>query len=503
MTSAAQQVVPGSDGPGVQLDLNGRPDPAVDLVGFAELVAEASFGRASSHADARTLDLAELHPDGGLRQGALVRRAQISSRPEIIEESPRQRGRRLLDVAAGLLARLPGGHRTMRCLHALPGNVVEVLRSGEGSPGDVGGLQTCGSGHACPVCAGAKARQAAEELQRAIDNWMAGGVGRTVLLLTLTVPHWWGQTWGEVLRPLQAARRRFLSGRFSKALREWVAHRVVALEATTGENGPHPHLHLLLFLERPAWLPLPTQAMDLLTEFRLLMEGRIRERWGDACERAGLPRPGEHGVDIRGGEAAAGYVAKLGTEWGMAKEVAWSTAKRGRAGGRTPWAILEDYAEHGREEDARLWLDYVQAFHGRSLIHWSRGAKAALLAKDHEDVDQAQAEDAELGEDLVEDVDQEQEEPRVVALLAARDWSMLRRARVAWPMLDAIRHVELGREQEFVDAVVAQVRARGRPGRAPPAQVEWAAWPTCSPPPGLATSPAARCVVRQARSDAI
>lgn len=97
------------------------------------------------------------------------------------------RGRRF--ALQGTARRLLPRERVARCLRAvLPGGTrVDVLQDAEHGGAHYGGLQVCGSVHACPVCAAKIGERRRAELEGAIAAHRAIGGG--VLLVTYTVAH--------------------------------------------------------------------------------------------------------------------------------------------------------------------------------------------------------------------------------------------------------------------------------------------------------------------------
>ena len=66
---------------------------------------------------------------------------------------------------------------------------------------------------------------------------------------------------------------------------------IIATEVTYGENGWHPHFHILLFLNNSV----------NIKDCRLA----ISKLWQKSCVSKGLPEPSlDYGVDLRGGDKA-------------------------------------------------------------------------------------------------------------------------------------------------------------------------------------------------------
>lgn len=249
-------------------------------------------------------------------------------------------------------------------------------------PGDVrrayyGGLVACGSVWGCPLCASKIAAGRRVEVQAAMDA--AQRQGLRVLLLTLTVRHGLGDDVRDVLARMRAAWRRYTGDRQAKAVRAaaGLVGTIRALEVTYGDNGWHPHYHVLLFVRgdqtpeemQRAWAPV----------------------WCKICVSCGLPEPVQSvACTIQDGSRAAQYVSK----WGLAEELALAHLKRARArAGRTPWDLLRAYAD-GDAQAGRLWVEYAAAFKGQRQLYWSNGLRALLgVGTGHSDQELADAVD--------------------------------------------------------------------------------------------------------------
>lgn len=240
-------------------------------------------------------------------------------------------------------------------------------------------LQTCGR-PGCPACGPKIAAERAADIALALTEWIARG-GR-VAMLTLTLPHTRAQRLAELLDGLGPA---FGAIRQNKTPRRLLtAHTggwIKRLEVTLGENGWHPHLHVLVFL-----LPGTTAAelAELAESWYVAWSGRLI--------RAGLGKPSRrHGVDAKlldlsaAHEQVAKYVAK--TEYAAAPgslraalELANAGSKRARSlTSRTPMQLLADAVRDGEAVDVARWHEFEQAMKGRHQLQWSRGLRDELL----------------------------------------------------------------------------------------------------------------------------
>lgn len=267
---------------------------------------------------------------------------------------------------------LPTSRTSKCCRWRVPKQALQVHRSIEHGKAFFSGLQVCASVWSCPVCAAKISERRRAELVTSVA--LAKSMGMHVKLLTLTVPHGLGDDLPTLLVQIRNAWRRTTTGRAGKDFRKLLGVRgtIRALEVTYGENGFHPHLHVLLFLDQDA-----TNAC---------IQGLFTPIWQDACTKAGLPRPSDaHGCRVDDGSKAARYASK----WGLESEMTKSHTKQGRNGSRTPWDFLRGFLERseGWQQDAHLFRTYAAAFKGQRQLYWSNGLRA-LLAMGQEATDE-------------------------------------------------------------------------------------------------------------------
>jgi len=335
---------------------------------------------------------------------------------------------KLQRLAQGLLR----GYRVAHCQRSVTGERVAIWRTRAGA--HFSGVVTCGSVWHCPICASKVSEGRRQDLQTAVTAWIrAGG---EVYLATFTFRHHRGDKLQDIIKAFQAAMRKLTgSGPYRRLLKAaGCVGSVRALEVTHGENGWHPHVHMLIFA-RPGEL-------EALREIEAL--------WLRALRKQGLDGVVDHAFDVRGGNDAARYVAKYGhephkvSEWSAAAEVTKGQQKRARLKGRTPFGLLLDALE-GDREAARLFVEYAEVFHGRRQLYWSPGLRERLGLG-------AEASDAELAEAVVEPDDE------LVAEVSLEDWGAVLRHNARWELL---RVAELyGRDG--VERFLARIR--GAPG---------------------------------------
>lgn len=260
----------------------------------------------------------------------------------------------------GIAAKLLPAERVANCLRKRISVATDVMIVRGDGHTHYAGLQYCGSVWSCPICAAKVGKARHDELQQAIDNAQAQGYH--VFLFTLTAPHKLQDSLDSLLPKLTQARRLFRNRKTWKRLaKKWgLVGTITDKEALHGANGWHVHFHELLIVKagsRPD------------KDFRELLEA-----WRSACEDAGLARPNNHGLDIRGGRSAAGYVSK----WGCAEEITLHHSKVPLSlDSLTPWGLLARAGE-GSDYHAGLFLDFFRNFKGRRQLHWSKGLRDLL-----------------------------------------------------------------------------------------------------------------------------
>jgi hypothetical protein len=212
-----------------------------------------------------------------------------------------------------------------------------------------------------------KRAEDAEEVSALVEHW-----GRQrVYMVSLTSRHR-----HHALRPTYEGQsdawNRVAHGRpWRRFAEKWgVEYIVRAADFMYGENGWHPHLHVLLFIDHP-----------LTDAERVEFDGFLADRWERMVVSAlgAKARPtAEHGCVVTECRDAK-YLTKLGLETiadtrKIGLELTLDVTKRGKLGSRSPWQIAWDAAEYQRSEDGRLWVDFTTSMKGKQLLTWSDGA---------------------------------------------------------------------------------------------------------------------------------
>ncbi|WP_114241963.1 protein rep, partial [Acinetobacter baumannii] len=236
-----------------------------------------------------------------------------------------------------------------------------------------GNVQICGSIWSCPVCAKQITQKRRNELGKGIESWKTAHNG-SVYLLTLTFSHSPDQSLKSNLEGLKRAMKRFYETTRVQAIfkKLSVFHKIKGLEVTYGQNGWHPHHHVLLLAEHH-----DLRFKDYTSE--------LTELWIKACIKSGLNAPSmRHGLDLRNGSYADQYVSK----WGLEDELSKGHVKKGRNGGFTPFDLLnfsiEDNEIYGKKP-SKLFQEFAISMKGARQLVWSRGLKKLLGIEEKSD----------------------------------------------------------------------------------------------------------------------
>jgi len=308
------------------------------------------------------------------------------------------------------LVRLRRWRRQRKAQQLLPGEAVASCLRGKRDEYDNGftgvqvvrdqhgrvhydGLITCGSVWHCPVCAQKIAEARAAEIRAAVLlHKLRGGC---VAMMTQTFPHTIELPLADSVKRQADALAKFKQSRAYRRAMELSGNKgsIRALEVTYGQNGWHPHFHILLFCKNgPAVRAVPVtcaagSGAALTADF--LIEGS--NTWRAACVRNGLPVPSyEHGLRLDDGAQAAKYVSK----WGVEDEMTKGHIKHGKKEGQTPFDLLRRVlADKSDKEAARLFREFAKEFKGARQLVWSRGLKARFQVEEVDDEEISQRKD--------------------------------------------------------------------------------------------------------------
>lgn len=284
----------------------------------------------------------------------------------------------------------------------------------EGGGVGFGGLLSCGSVWACPVCSAKVSEVRVREIDEAFNRWHQDGEDKgqdhTQIMVTFTIPHYASQSIEDLRDFFMKARRAMKEQKSLKRNPAFQPFKVIceeygiegflaAIEVTFGVNGWHPHSHDIFFINQR------------LTDDELeILKGRLITAWIYACERvngkmtkAQKANMGKRSVNVSQSTSAAEYVSKFGQAdfdkhedllsggWGPAQELTKSQIKTAGKKGLTPWDMLRQILKcqsspllsDSQKKDAyflygRLFREYSRTFHGKRQLFWSKGFKSFL-----------------------------------------------------------------------------------------------------------------------------
>lgn len=312
---------------------------------------------------------------------------EVFNPAEKINDARRERYK-LMDISANTLLSFHGSkkqlnlkgheinHRTCKCHRVSLTPTTQILKSEDNKKAFFGGVMQCASVWTCPVCAAKINERKSSDMREAFKK--APGLGLKCHLLTFTAPH----SAGDTIEDLSSKMRDSLASFWrERQIVKWKKERFIvgnirAFEVRYGDNGWHPHFHLIVFSER-----------CLKGDKSLLLD-----KWQRVCLRSGLDQPNEYGLDIQDGSKAGEYICKFGSDgevleradgkkvtWDAADEMTKGHMKKGKSGSLSPWDILRKIDE-SEDDDANkyrgLFLHYARAMKGVSQLKWSRGLRA-------------------------------------------------------------------------------------------------------------------------------
>jgi len=219
-------------------------------------------------------------------------------------------------------------------------NRVEVVLYADESGGHrvgFGGLRTCDSPWACPVCAPTLAEKRGEALARTLEQFHE--MGFRIVHAVLTVRHTKGESLVDVFGALADAWRRMTKSRAFRPDWEGLGY-ARAVEITFGKHGWHPHIHLALVV------PPDRDVYELEETLWEAWSGAVLEvGWAPSDRNAYFYGIVETATDIA---EVARYVAKTTNSWGIGAEIAGGPRKKSTEG-LTPLQLL-----------AAAWQGYLE-----------------------------------------------------------------------------------------------------------------------------------------------
>lgn len=289
-----------------------------------------------------------------------------------------------------------------------------------------GNVVRCGSIWTCPVCAKKITEKRREELSIANELWKFGVAIKTfnfktvpfyselkelkktfvgpirpdinyfrgyTYLITLTNPHYANDNLENLRLKQKNAMVDFFGHRFGKSIfkRMGKHYHITNYEVTYGQNGWHPHHHILVFSDR--YLSIH-EFSEIHTD--------LSNHWANCISKSGLRnlKDNEKSIacDLQDGTYADQYIAK----WGIEHELTKGHIKKGKEGGLTPFDLLRLSFEdkpikssyfnlftgqqvNQEKKPSELFKEFAYAFKGAIQLSWSRGLKDVFGLRDIQD----------------------------------------------------------------------------------------------------------------------
>lgn len=187
--------------------------------------------------------------------------------------------------------------------------------------------------------------------------------GCSASMVTLTMQHHKGQRLADCWDALAKAWARVTSGKqwvndqAAAGLQGWIK----AVEVTTGKNGWHVHVHVLMI-----W----RDTIDGVTATRV--GERMWRRWQRALQRRDFDSLLEDskghrvGLDVRLASLTPSHGGGLHEYFvKLSHEITGGQAKLARGGGRTPFQLLLGALDTGLADDLQRWWEWEKASKGR------------------------------------------------------------------------------------------------------------------------------------------
>jgi len=328
----------------------------------------------------------------------------MNNSKSISQKQTRKLAYKLRSTSQSILRR---GHRVHVCQKLANYTVlngagdVGLSRSSSTGNAHFHGFAVCGDVHACPVCRNKIGEVRVNEILSVL-GWHRVFNDGIALLATFTARHDKTDVLTDVVDCMSEAKRHFSSVAAVKNTKALLGYNnmISGRDLTHGHlNGWHPHYHDIWLIAGSAFkssyfrqLSLKLQRFaiknNLLTQGGALsivaIKSFLSKQWAQSCVKAGLKEPSEsRGFDLLwrkdGSDAVGAYISK----W--ARELATSHKKQGKNGSRTPFQILNDLSNNFKHSDAKLWIEYTDAYYGKSMVFFGRGLKEAAGLKDVSD----------------------------------------------------------------------------------------------------------------------
>lgn len=225
---------------------------------------------------------------------------------------------------------------------------------------------TCDS-WACPVCAPKRDYLRQKEIEQAL--LAAHSMGHKMVFLTFTMPHWSKDSCTSTRQAIQDAYTKMSRrSRLRRCLDELgFVHQVRCWDFTFGDNGWHPHIHSIWFLNSPLDpLDISVKLQKVVGEqwasqVMTCANRKVSRRHGFLCEPVYMD-----GDEERTASDLAAYTAKRISQY------ATDPDKSGEAGS-TPFSFLVPPDDPRYPEYSRIFYDFYKGQKGVRRCRFSPG----------------------------------------------------------------------------------------------------------------------------------
>jgi hypothetical protein len=273
-----------------------------------------------------------------------------------------------LATDANVLSKRSGNPHRVRSCHknrAYGQDAITIKLSGNdvhNPNASYGGLQTCESIWACPVCAARIAVEKGQDILKALE-W-AKRENLAPVMVALTARHHAGMQLSWFKDLFKGSWEMFSSGRRWKHFKKkfGIKHYIVNREVTRGDSGWHYHMHLLLFLD---FGELKAAAADSL-------QAELEAYWIHCLETHGLEGLPEIALHVSAhGNVGQSYLTKIGItinekDGRLEYEMTSSETKSGQS----IWDILR-HSYYGDESASALYIEFIEAMQDTNFITFS------------------------------------------------------------------------------------------------------------------------------------
>jgi hypothetical protein len=273
-----------------------------------------------------------------------------------------------LATDANVLSKRSGNPHRVRSCHknrAYGQDAITIKLSGNdvhNPNASYGGLQTCESIWACPVCAARIAVEKGQDILKALE-W-AKRENLAPVMVALTARHHAGMQLSWFKDLFKGSWEMFSSGRRWKHFKKkfGIKHYIVNREVTRGDAGWHYHMHLLLFLD---FGELKAAAADSL-------QAELEAYWIHCLETHGLEGLPEIALHVSAhGNVGQSYLTKIGItinekDGKLEYEMTSSETKSGQS----IWDILR-HSYYGDESASALYIEFIEAMQDTNFITFS------------------------------------------------------------------------------------------------------------------------------------